>query len=117
MQIASSRQEEKTTFNCGNKQVVSNNGEAVLDEQLNRGIISGQNGFEWVAFKTNKSPMKNPVAGYNSVFRAMPLEDVIRSLNMRTKDVVKFSLWWSSDDFRFAISLMETKTVETENVF
>ncbi|GKB83800.1 RNA-directed DNA polymerase, eukaryota, reverse transcriptase zinc-binding domain protein [Tanacetum coccineum] len=24
--------------------------------------------------------------------------DVIRSLNMRTKDVVKFSLWWSSDD-------------------
>ncbi|GJT78588.1 pyrophosphate--fructose 6-phosphate 1-phosphotransferase subunit beta-like protein [Tanacetum coccineum] len=24
--------------------------------------------------------------------------DLIRSLNMRTKDVVKFSLWWSSDD-------------------
>ncbi|GJS82153.1 hypothetical protein Tco_0748694 [Tanacetum coccineum] len=25
-------------------------------------------------------------------------KDLIRSLNMRTKDVVKFSLWWSSDD-------------------
>nr|GEY12158.1 hypothetical protein [Tanacetum cinerariifolium] len=24
--------------------------------------------------------------------------DMIRSLNMRTKDVVKFLLWWSSDD-------------------
>ncbi|GKE50960.1 hypothetical protein Tco_1486116, partial [Tanacetum coccineum] len=24
--------------------------------------------------------------------------DLIRSLNMITKDVVKFSLWWSSDD-------------------
>ncbi|GKB91728.1 hypothetical protein Tco_0964000 [Tanacetum coccineum] len=25
--------------------------------------------------------------------------DLIRSLNMRPKDVVKFSLWWSSDEF------------------
>ncbi|GJY82326.1 bromodomain and WD repeat-containing protein 1 [Tanacetum coccineum] len=25
-------------------------------------------------------------------------DDLIRSLNMRTNDVVKFSLWWSSDD-------------------
>ncbi|GKB77954.1 hypothetical protein Tco_0944849 [Tanacetum coccineum] len=28
--------------------------------------------------------------------------DVIRSLNMRTKDVVKFSLWWSSDDLDYS---------------
>ncbi|PWA63530.1 11-S seed storage protein, conserved site-containing protein [Artemisia annua] len=35
---------------------------------------AGQNGFEWVAFKTNKSLMKSPVAGYTSVFRAMPLQ-------------------------------------------
>ncbi|PWA59703.1 11-S seed storage protein, RmlC-like jelly roll fold protein [Artemisia annua] len=67
-------------------QVVSNNGEAVLDEQVNRGDFfvvpqffastarAGQNGFEWVAFKTNKSPMKSPVAGYTSVIRACPLE-------------------------------------------
>ncbi|GJW44900.1 hypothetical protein Tco_0073699 [Tanacetum coccineum] len=49
---------------CGDRQVqvVSNNGEAVVDEQLNRASISGQNGFEWVALKT-KSPMKSPVAG------------------------------------------------------
>ncbi|XP_076920501.1 11S globulin seed storage protein 2-like [Bidens hawaiensis] len=67
-------------------QVVSNNGQAVLDEQVNKGDVffvpqffattarAGQNGFEWVAFKTNKSPLKSPVAGYTSVFRAMPLE-------------------------------------------
>ncbi|GKB37546.1 11S globulin precursor [Tanacetum coccineum] len=72
-------------------QVVSNNGEAVLDEQVNRGDLfvvpqffattarAGQNGFEWVAFKTNKSPMKSPVAGYTSVFRAMPLEVITNS--------------------------------------
>ncbi|KAI7730152.1 hypothetical protein M8C21_001440, partial [Ambrosia artemisiifolia] len=67
-------------------QVVSNNGEAVLDEQVSRGDIfpvpqffattarAGQNGFEWVAFKTNRSPLKSPLAGYTSVFRAMPLD-------------------------------------------
>ncbi|KAI3801073.1 hypothetical protein L1987_29174 [Smallanthus sonchifolius] len=67
-------------------QVVSNNGEAVMSEQVNRGEFfvvpqffattakAGQNGLEWVAFKTNKAPMKSPVAGYTSVFRAMPLE-------------------------------------------
>ncbi|KAI3741948.1 hypothetical protein L1987_59628 [Smallanthus sonchifolius] len=67
-------------------QVVSNNGEAVLSEQVNKGEFfvvpqffattarAGQNGFEWVAFKTNKAPMKSPVAGYTSVFRAMPLD-------------------------------------------
>nr|GEW34485.1 hypothetical protein [Tanacetum cinerariifolium] len=65
-------------------QVVSNNGEIVLDEQLNRSSIYGQNGFEWVAFKTNKSPMKSPAAGHNSVFRAMPLE-----VNKRVHDLTE----------------------------
>ncbi|KAJ9547965.1 hypothetical protein OSB04_020508 [Centaurea solstitialis] len=67
-------------------QIVSNNGQTVLDQQVNRGDIfvvpqffatmgrAGQSGFEWVAFKTSRSPMKSPVAGYTSVFRAMPLD-------------------------------------------
>ena len=65
-------------------QVVSNNGQAVMDEQVKHGDLfvvpqffsttarAGKTGFEWVAFKTNKSPMKSPVAGYTSVLRAMP---------------------------------------------
>ncbi|XP_023769778.1 11S globulin seed storage protein 2 [Lactuca sativa] len=75
-------------------QIVSNNGEAVFDEQVNKGDIfvvpqffaavsrAGQNGFEWVAFKTNKSPMKSPLAGYTSVFRAMPLEVITASYDV-----------------------------------
>ncbi|KAI3772990.1 hypothetical protein L6452_04186 [Arctium lappa] len=67
-------------------QTVSNSGQTVMDQQVNRGDIvvvpqffattarAGQSGFEWVAFKTSRSPMKSPVAGYTSVFRAMPLE-------------------------------------------
>lgn len=75
-------------------QIVSNNGETVLDEQVKRGDMfvvpqffasvtkAGENGFEWVAFKTNKSPMKSPVAGYTSVFRAMPLEVITSSYDV-----------------------------------
>ncbi|KAI3772992.1 hypothetical protein L6452_04188 [Arctium lappa] len=67
-------------------QIVSNSGETVFDQQVNRGDVvvipqffastaqAGQSGFEWVGFKTSGSPMKSPVAGYTSVFRAMPLE-------------------------------------------
>ncbi|GKC56133.1 11S globulin precursor, partial [Tanacetum coccineum] len=54
-------------------QAVLKNGEAVLNKQVNHGNISGQNGFELVAFKPNKSPMKSQVAGYTSVFSTMPL--------------------------------------------
>ncbi|KAL8191932.1 hypothetical protein R6Q57_028663 [Mikania cordata] len=75
-------------------EVVSNNGETVLNERVNRGEIfvvpqffattarAGENGFEWVAFKTNKSPMKSPVAGYTSVFRAMPLEVITNAYDV-----------------------------------
>nr|XP_043620223.1 11S globulin seed storage protein 2-like [Erigeron canadensis] len=75
-------------------QVVSNNGQAVLDQQVNRGDMfvvpqffastaqAGQNGFEWVAFKTNKSPMKSPLAGYTSVIRAMPLQVVANAYSV-----------------------------------
>ncbi|GKA19180.1 hypothetical protein Tco_0699095 [Tanacetum coccineum] len=47
--------------------VMSNNGDTVLDEKLNRGNIYGQNEFDWVAFKSNKSPMKSPVDEYDLV--------------------------------------------------
>ncbi|PWA44969.1 11-S seed storage protein, conserved site-containing protein [Artemisia annua] len=75
-------------------QVVSNDGQAVMDEQVKQGDIfvvpqffattarAGQNGFEWVAFKTNKSPMKSPVAGYTSVFRAMPIKVITNAYDV-----------------------------------
>ncbi|GJW23840.1 11S globulin seed storage protein 2-like protein [Tanacetum coccineum] len=50
---------------------------------------AGQNGFEWVAFKTNKSPMKSPVAGYTSVFRAMPLEVITNAYNVSLSQVLR----------------------------
>ncbi|GKB54382.1 ABC transporter E family member 2, partial [Tanacetum coccineum] len=40
--------------------------------------------------------------------------DLIRSLNMRTKDVVKFSLWWSFDDLD---CLMVLEVINSSNNF
>lgn len=40
---------------------------------------AGNNGFEYVAFKTSGEPMKSPMAGYTSVMRAMPFDVVANS--------------------------------------
>ncbi|XP_076938373.1 11S globulin seed storage protein 2-like [Bidens hawaiensis] len=78
-------------------ETVSNHGEAVFDQKVSTGDIvvvpqffvstarAGENGFEWVAFKTNKSPMKSPLAGYTSVFRAMPLDVITNAYQMSPK--------------------------------
>ncbi|KAJ9547821.1 hypothetical protein OSB04_020364 [Centaurea solstitialis] len=100
-------------------QIVSNNGQTVLDQQVNRGDIfvvpqffattarAGQSGFEWVAFKTSRSPMKSPVAGYTSVFRAMPLDIITNAYQIspsqaqclktnRETESILFSPQWTS---------------------
>ncbi|KVI12373.1 hypothetical protein Ccrd_009208 [Cynara cardunculus var. scolymus] len=100
-------------------QIVSNSGQTVLDQQVNRGDIvvvpqffattaqAGESGFEWVAFKTNRSPMKSPVAGYTSVFRALPLEVITNAYqispsqaqNLKTNretESMLFSPQWTS---------------------
>ncbi|GJV03305.1 hypothetical protein Tco_1336874 [Tanacetum coccineum] len=64
--------------------VMSNNGDTVLDEKLNRGNIYGQNEFEWVAFKTNKSPMKSPVDEYDLV-----VVDLMRENNIALNVLVE----------------------------
>ncbi|KAL9239735.1 hypothetical protein vseg_014029 [Gypsophila vaccaria] len=67
-------------------QVVGNNGETIMDDNVREGEMfvipqfftstcrAGSNGFEYVSFKTTSSPMKSPLVGYTSVFRAMPLQ-------------------------------------------
>lgn len=67
-------------------QVVGHDGQSVMDDRVNEGEMfvipqyfavtakAGNNGFEYVSFKTTSSPMKSPMVGYTSVFRAMPLQ-------------------------------------------
>ncbi|EYU46456.1 hypothetical protein ABFS82_04G041100 [Erythranthe guttata] len=67
-------------------QVVDHSGQSLMNDRVNKGDMfvvpqyytstarAGENGFEWVAFKTTGWPMRNPLAGYTSVLRAMPIQ-------------------------------------------
>ncbi|KAI3990179.1 hypothetical protein MKX01_029157 [Papaver californicum] len=65
-------------------QIVGNRGRQVFNGQLNQGQMlvvpqnfavvkhAGNEGFEWVSFKTNDNAMTSPLVGKTSVLRAMP---------------------------------------------
>ncbi|KAK1377109.1 Cocosin 1 [Heracleum sosnowskyi] len=65
-------------------QVVNNQGKQVFDGRVEKGqlilvpqnfavlIQAGNEGFRWVAFKTNDNAMITPIAGRASVFRGLP---------------------------------------------
>uniref|UniRef100_M1ANI2 11S globulin seed storage protein 2 basic chain n=3 Tax=Solanum TaxID=4107 RepID=M1ANI2_SOLTU len=67
-------------------QVVDQTGQQVMNDKVNQGemfvapqyfpatIKAGENGFEFVVFRTSSQPMNNQLAGYTSVIRAMPVE-------------------------------------------
>ncbi|XP_074286890.1 11S globulin seed storage protein 2-like isoform X1 [Silene latifolia] len=75
-------------------QIVGNNGETIMDDTVKQGEMfvipqfftsickAGNNGFEYVSFKTTSSPMKSPLVGYTSVFRAMPLQVISNSFRI-----------------------------------
>lgn len=79
-------------------QVVSNEGETIMDDRVSEGEMfvipqyfavsarAGNNGFEYVSFKTTSSPMKSPLVGYTSVFRAMPVQVLINSYQISPRD-------------------------------
>ncbi|CAK9323541.1 unnamed protein product [Citrullus colocynthis] len=47
---------------------------------------AGQDGFEWITFKTSNQPMKSPVAGYTSFFRALPLQLLEQAFQITTAE-------------------------------
>ncbi|RZC67974.1 hypothetical protein C5167_011661 [Papaver somniferum] len=79
-------------------QVVGSNGQTVLDNRVNQGelfvvpqhfvstIRAGNNGFEYVAFKTSGQPMKSPLVGYTSAFKAMPIQVLANSFQISTQE-------------------------------
>ncbi|KAJ0967583.1 hypothetical protein J5N97_024500 [Dioscorea zingiberensis] len=68
-------------------QIVGSRGKPVFDGELRRGQVilvpqnfavltkaSSNEGFEWVAFRTNDNAVTNPIFGKGSVFRGLPVE-------------------------------------------
>ncbi|KAL2230087.1 UNVERIFIED_CONTAM: 11S globulin seed storage protein Jug r 4 [Sesamum indicum] len=79
-------------------QVVGHKGRSVLNEEVNEGqlvvvpqnfalaIRAGEQGFEYVTFRTNDNAMKSELAGRLSAIRAMPDEVVMNAFGVSRED-------------------------------
>ncbi|WCJ17991.1 11S globulin seed storage protein 1 [Euphorbia peplus] len=86
------------TEGSGNVQIVNENGDSVFDGQVREGqiLIVPQNfvvikqateeGFEWIAFKTNDNAKIQQLAGRVSALRAMPEDVVANSYQISRED-------------------------------
>ncbi|KAJ4967778.1 hypothetical protein NE237_014479 [Protea cynaroides] len=76
-------------------QIVGNNGQTLMDDRVRDGDLfaipqyfasalrAGRDGVEWVSFKTSRMPMKSPLVGSTSVFRAMPVQVLAEAFGIR----------------------------------
>ncbi|KAF9612143.1 hypothetical protein IFM89_038326 [Coptis chinensis] len=79
-------------------QIVGNYQQPIYDGQLRRGQLlvvpqnfavvkkAGDNGFEWISFKTNDNAMTSPLAGRNSAIRAMPQEVLMNAFRISSEE-------------------------------
>ncbi|CAI9107638.1 OLC1v1007039C2 [Oldenlandia corymbosa var. corymbosa] len=85
-------------------ETVNYNGQAIMNDRVNQGDMfvvpqffvstfrAGQNGFEWVAIKTTGNPKLNPVSGYTSTIRALPLDVLTHSYQISPADAQQLKL-------------------------
>ncbi|XP_059283544.1 11S globulin seed storage protein 1-like [Lycium ferocissimum] len=82
----------------GRIQVVGNAGRSVFNDEVRRGQLivvpqnfaivkrAGEEGLEYIAFKTNDNAMTNPLAGRLSAIRAMPEEVLMNSYDISRQE-------------------------------
>lgn len=75
-------------------QIVNNEGQAVFDDWIQEGQLvvipqnfavvkqAGQQGCQWIAFRTNDNAMVNTLAGHTSALRAMPVAVIANAYQM-----------------------------------
>lgn len=94
------------TAGQGRIQVVNDNGQNVLDQQVQKGqlvvipqgfayVVQSQQGnnFEWISFKTNANAMISTLAGRTSALRALPLEVITNGYQISLEEArrIKFN--------------------------
>lgn len=86
-------------------QVVNDNGQNVLDQQVQKGqlvvipqgfayaVVSHANKFEWISFKTNANAMISTLAGRTSALRALPLQVITNGFRVSLEEArrIKFN--------------------------
>lgn len=82
----------------GRFQVVGNAGKSVFDDQVRQGQLivvpqnfaivkkAGEQGLDYIAFKTNDNAMISPLAGRLSAIRAMPEEVLMNSYQISRQE-------------------------------
>ncbi|KAE8660064.1 Legumin B [Hibiscus syriacus] len=82
----------------GRIQIVSENGEAIFDDQVQEGQVitipqnhavlkkAGRQGFEWIAFKTNANAQISQLAGRVSVMRGLPVDVLANSFGISREE-------------------------------
>ncbi|XWS13856.1 hypothetical protein CRYUN_Cryun36dG0074900 [Craigia yunnanensis] len=82
----------------GRIQIARENGETVFDDQVEEGQMivvpqnfavlkkAGNQGLEWIAFKTNANAKINQIAGRVSAIRAMPLDVLVNSYDISREE-------------------------------
>ncbi|XP_073026936.1 11S globulin seed storage protein 2-like [Primulina eburnea] len=85
-------------------QISNHNGETLMNDRVNKGDMfvvpqyyvstarAGESGFEWVAFKTTGWPIRNPLAGYTSVIRGLPLQVITNSYQISPKQAEELKM-------------------------
>ncbi|KAI3506863.1 hypothetical protein L1887_21454 [Cichorium endivia] len=75
-------------------QIVNHEGQAVFNDQIQEGQLvvvpqnfavvkqAGEQGCQWIAFRTNDNAMINTLAGYTSAIRAMPVDVLANAYQM-----------------------------------
>ncbi|KAF9607883.1 hypothetical protein IFM89_003587 [Coptis chinensis] len=79
-------------------QIVGNYQRPIYDGQLRQGQLlivpqnfatmkqAGENGFEWISFQTNNQALTSPIAGKNSVIRALPQEILMNAFRISSEE-------------------------------
>lgn len=79
-------------------QIVDNRGQSLFNEQVQQGQIivvpqnfavviqAGNEGFRWVAFKTNDNAMMSTLAGRTSAFRGLPADVLANAFQISRRE-------------------------------
>lgn len=80
---------------------MSENGETVFDDQVEENQVitvpqnfvvvkkAGDQGFEWIAFKTNANAKVSQIAGRASVFRSLPVDVLANAFDISREEAMK----------------------------
>uniref|UniRef100_B9H8M2 Cupin type-1 domain-containing protein n=1 Tax=Populus trichocarpa TaxID=3694 RepID=B9H8M2_POPTR len=87
-----------------NAQVVDERGNTIMKERVRQGDMfvipqfyatlmrAGNNGFEWVSFKSSSQPIKSPMAGSISVMRAMPIDVISNAYQISPREAEQLKM-------------------------